>query len=60
MEQIVNYLFMVATPSCVGNILVRGKSCNDRVNFDTFKKLGMAEDNHLRIGESMGDKFENQ
>ena len=37
-----------------------GKSCNDCVNFDTFMKFGMVEDNHLKIGKLMGDKFENQ
>ena len=39
---------------------IEGISCNDCANFDTFMKLGMVEDNHLRIGKSMGDKFENQ
>ena len=34
-----------------------GESCNDCANFDTFMKLGMVEDNHLRIGKSMGDKL---
>ena len=37
-----------------------GKSCNDCANFDTFMKIGMVGDNHLRIGKSMGGKFENQ
>ena len=37
-----------------------GKRCNDCASFDTFMKLGMVEHNHLRIGKSMGDKFENQ
>ena len=36
------------------------KSCNDCSNFDTFMKLDMVEDNHLKIGKSMGDTFENQ
>ena len=29
-------------------------------NFDTFMKLGMVEGNRVRIGKSIGDKFENQ
>ena len=37
-----------------------GKTCNDCANFDTFMKPGMVEDQHLRIGKSMGGKFENQ
>ena len=37
-----------------------GESCNDCANFDTLMKLGMTEDNHLRIGKLMGGKFENQ
>ena len=36
-----------------------GKGCNDCANFDTVMKLGMVEDNHLRIGKSTGGKFEN-
>ena len=40
--------------------ITEGISCNDCANFDTFMKLGMVEDNHLRIGKSMGDTFENQ
>ena len=39
-------------------IFSEGKSCNDCANFDTFMKLGMIEDNHLRIGISTGNKFE--
>ena len=30
----------------------KGKTFNDCANFDTFMKLGMVEDNHLRIGQS--------
>ena len=37
-----------------------GKNCNDCANVDTFMKLGIVEDDPLRIGKSMGDKFENQ
>ena len=44
----------------MSSVYSEGKSCNDCANFDTFLKLGMVEDNHLRIGKSMGDKYENQ
>ena len=44
----------------MSSVYNEGKSCNDCANFDTFLKLGMVEDNHLRIGKSMGDKYENQ
>ena len=50
-------------PALSAKFIVRGKSSVFKwncENFDTFMKLGMVEDNHLRIGKSMGGKFENQ
>ena len=37
-----------------------GIRCYDCANIDTFMKLGLVEDNHLRVGKTMGDKFENK